>query len=269
MAKNFAAAVAIALVPLAYSQNTCSFEGINYNDLINSGGDYAQASDFYQNYEFVFNICKQLNWVNGDCVSGSGVCERLSGAQTATDVYGVYSNGGAVMATWEKDSSGQYIPDNNQAHYIKMNGDVCMFGGTMESRIYQTCNPNAAQPFTEMLHESYYDCQVFVNVKSKAACGGGSGPSPPGPSNPSTGKISKEDEADVGMWLCILFFLGTGAFFAVGGYLNHQKGERGWDRVPQREFFGTIPGLVKDGCAFSHVFIKSKLGKSDELTELK
>jgi len=271
MSKNIIAAAALAaLVPVALSQPSCEYSGVNYGDLINYAGDYAQASDFYQNYEFVFNICKQLTWVNGDCVSGSGVCERLSGAQTATDVYGIYSNGGTTVANWNTDSSGQYIPSNNQAHYILMNGAACMFGGTMESRIYHTCDANAAQPTVAMLHESYYDCQVFVNVNSKAACaggggGGGGGGSPGG----STGRLSPDDEADVGMWLCIFFFLGTGMFFGIGGYMNHSKGEQGWDRVPARAFFSTIPGLVKDGIAFSHVFVKSKLGKSDELTELK
>jgi hypothetical protein len=47
-------------------------------------------------------------------------------------VYGVYStsDGGASVASWQTDTSGEYTPANT--HYILMNGDTCMFGGNME-----------------------------------------------------------------------------------------------------------------------------------------
>eukprot|EP00729_Bicosta_minor_P018418 gene18418-376_t len=257
--------LALAAVVGNAASQSCSYGGIDYSALTNSQEDYACQSDFYQNaadsgavrsakiatdgiYEFVFNVCQQLVYSDGDCITGSGSCERLSGTKTATDVYG-------------------------------MTGQTCMFGGSMTSRIYQVCSSGATTPFSSIVHESYYDCEVFIALHSQAACSGGNfPPSPPGPGPPAppgppgnggqTGKVTK---ADVGMAVCLLFFLGGGAYFAVGGYMNHRKGEVGYDRVPHKEFWGSLPGLIKDGFEFTKGKVMEKLGRGGDgnYTDLK
>merc|ERR1719272_3607 len=257
---------AAAVVGNAASQS-CTYGGIDYSALTNFGLDYACNSDFYQNYEFVFNVCSQLVYSDGDCITGSGSCERLSGTKTATDVYGTYAS-----AIWGTDSTGVYFPDNLNAHYVGMTGQTCMFGGSMTSRIYHVCSSQSAQPFTSIVHESYYDCEVFIALHSQAACSGsapapGPGPSPP-PGQPG-GQTGEVIGADVGMALCLLFFLGGGAYFAVGGYMNHRKGEVGYDRIPHKEFWGALPGLIKDGFEFTKGKVKEKMAGDGAYTELK
>jgi hypothetical protein len=263
---------AAAVVGNAASQPSCTYGGIDYSALTNFNDDYTVNSDFYQNYEFVFNVCKQLTWTNGDCVTGSGVCERLSGTKTATDIYGTF-----VSAQWDTDMTGEYFPGNMEAHYIAYTGQTCMFGGSMTSRIYHVCASSATTPYTSVVHESYYDCQVFIALHSQAACAG-AGPSPPGPPGPPSpgpspspgppgtpgGQTGEVSGADVGMIVCLIFFLGGGAYFAVGGYLNHKKGEVGYDRVPNKEFWFGLPSLIKDGFEFTKGKIKARMGGSSE-----
>jgi len=266
--------LALAAVVGNAASQSCSYGGIDYSALTNSQEDYACQSDFYQNYEFVFNVCQQLVYSDGDCITGSGSCERLSGTKTATDVYGTFDS-----AIWATDNSGVYFPDNTNAHYIGMTGQTCMFGGSMTSRIYQVCSSGATTPFSSIVHESYYDCEVFIALHSQAACSGGNfPPSPPGPGPPAPpgppgngGQTGKVTEADVGMAVCLLFFLGGGAYFAVGGYMNHRKGEVGYDRVPHKEFWGSLPGLIKDGFEFTKGKVMEKLGRGGDgnYTDLK
>ena len=64
-------------------------------------------------YEFVFNVCQQLVYADGDCIYGSGACERLSETKTAMDVYGTYQS-----AIWAIDTSETYFPDNLNAPYV-------------------------------------------------------------------------------------------------------------------------------------------------------
>ena len=60
--------------------------------------------------------------------------------------------------------------------YVGMTGQTCMFGGSMTSRIYQVCSSGATTPFSSIVHESYYDCEVFIALHSQAACSGGNFP---------------------------------------------------------------------------------------------
>ena len=45
----------------------------------------------------------------------------------------------------------------------------------MEARVYQHClhpnsNHQSDQPYAEILHESYYECRIFVSLWSTTAC---------------------------------------------------------------------------------------------------
>ena len=96
-------------------------------------------------------------------------------------------------------------------------------------------------------------------IKSQVACSG------------VPGKSTSNKDTDVGMIVCLVFFLGGGAYFAIGGLLNHKKGEVGYDRVPQKEFWFGLPGLIKDGFEFTKGFVQSKIsgGGQGTYTDLK
>ena len=50
-----------------------------------------------------------------------------------------------------------------------------MFGGNMEARVYQQClipneNHHDDSPVAEILHESYYECKIYISLWSTTAC---------------------------------------------------------------------------------------------------
>ena len=108
---------------------SCAHGGVDYSCLAKSDGDYAAQSTSYQNYEFAFNVCRQLNWSEGECVTGSSVCERLKSTKTATDVYGKFST-----TTWGSDADGTYI---------EMAGDQCLFGAGAAMVRFGGCSNHA------------------------------------------------------------------------------------------------------------------------------
>jgi len=216
--------VALLLVGEAAAQD-CVVEGIDYSALQKSDVDYVAQSTSYQNYEFVFNVCRQLVWSEGECGTGSSVCERLKTTLTATDVYGKFAS-----QTTGKDA-------DNGLHYTEMAGDECLFGSgqNMVSRIFFACGNTE---LSEVVYESYYDCQVHVKVTSPKACG-------------SSSAAATAEQEDVGMILCVLGFVGIWMYFAIGAAFLYKKGERGMDMVIHKEWWKTLPGLIWDGMQFT------------------
>ena len=73
---------------------------------------------------------------------------------------------------WKTDTSGEYFPGNLAAPYTSFSGQLCQFGGKLESRVYHICDRDAATPAASVVYESFYDCQVFVELRSQVACEG-------------------------------------------------------------------------------------------------
>lgn len=114
-------------------------------------------------------------------------------------------------------------------------------------------------------------------VKVDAPCGSGpSPPPPPGPPGPNPppppgppgpgpattpgpgGQSAQGD--DVGAILTIVFFVSLLMYFSLGFvYMWKVKHAEGSDRIPNKEFWTGLPGLVKEGFRFT----KAKLTKSD------
>lgn len=73
---------------------------------------------------------------------------------------------------WKTDTSGEYFPGNLAAPYTSFSGPLCLFGKKSESRVYHICDRDAATPAASVVYESYYDCQVYVGLRSQVACKG-------------------------------------------------------------------------------------------------
>jgi len=140
----------------------CVIGGENYDFLANIKTDYTAQSMRYPNYEFVFNVCRDLVWVEGKCTEGSSMCERLKATLTSTGVYG--------------KSSTQTTGVDDTGPYFEYAGDSCQIssGLTMMSRIYPACGTTQT---AKVVYESYYDCQVHVKLSDPRVCR----PSPPSP----------------------------------------------------------------------------------------
>lgn len=47
------------------------------------------------------------------------------------------------------------------------------------------------------------------------------------------------------------FSLVVVSYLVVGSVINHRRGEVGFDVIPQREFWGSMLRLIREGCLFS------------------
>ena len=178
----------------------CVINSVDYGFLANNQTDYVVPSTSYNNYEFLFNVCRDLVWSEGACPKGSSVCERLTTTQTATDVYGKHST----------QTSG--VDVDTRLPYFEFKGDACLFGSgqpivTMTSRVYLACGEKRE---AEVVYESYFNCEVHVKVSDPRMC------PPPTPPSPRPGSKMRpcadihqgtgstpEDEASCQSWsLC-------------------------------------------------------------------
>ena len=128
----------------------------------------------------------------------------------------------------------------------------------MEARIYQHClvpsdTHQDDQPYAKILHESYYECKIYVSLWSTAACTTSPDPAKKHPKQGGT-------IATIG----ILVFVGMACYFTVGAYMRHKKGHEGIDRIPHKEFWASIPSLAKDGLSFTKAKIDEKRNKGGD-----
>lgn len=63
------------------------------------------------------------------------------------------------------------------------------------------CDSSATTPVVEMIDDNYWDCYVKIKMRTSAACADQAPPSG------GQGGGAEEDETDVGMILCVLFFV--------------------------------------------------------------
>eukprot|EP00037_Helgoeca_nana_P025415 m.278099 g.278099 ORF g.278099 m.278099 type:complete len:315 (+) comp26939_c0_seq5:82-1026(+) len=191
-----------------------------------------------------------------------------AGCYPAADVQGTtlsYSMNGAVLASVTVNFAVHTDSGGTQRDgFIKI---TCQSGGPTSNFAYTTVGDAG--------HASQYEIDVVAD------CSGGGGPpppppppgpAPPGPAPPGppttpggqTGGKSDPETSPTGWILvgCFLFF--SVAYFG-GGYAYNWKvkGAESGERVPQKEFWVGMPGLIKDGFCF----VKAKI-KKEEYTPL-
>lgn len=67
---------------------------------------------------------------------------------------------------------------------------------------------------------------------------------------------------DGGSVFLILVFVGGGVYCGAGIALGRRKGLSGIETVPNRAFWGAIPGLARDGCGYFFWCWKKRVGMS-------
>jgi hypothetical protein len=81
--------------------------------------DYSVGSHLQDNFDYVVNVCSNLNWNDDVCVEGSSVCQRHRKTDLATDVFGYSSS---ISLGWE-DPNGNYT--SNSTVVMQMSGTAC------------------------------------------------------------------------------------------------------------------------------------------------
>jgi hypothetical protein len=89
----------------------------------------------------------------------------------------------------------------HSSRYYTINGGCERNDDKVFSRVYLVCDETATTPVAEMLDDNYWDCYVKIKVRTHTACGDVAPPSG------GQGSDGGEDGTDVGMIMCVLFFV--------------------------------------------------------------
>ena len=122
-----------------------------------------------------------------------------------------------------------------------MDGPSCMFGGIpMQARVYQLCQTDDHDtPTVSVLHESYYECKIYLGLHSHLAC-------------TDDPKNQKNWAGEGGLAVAgSLIFVAFVIYMTAGAYANHKRGVEGYARVPNHAFWKSMPGLVVDGMEYT------------------
>merc|ERR1711916_123152 len=139
-------------------------------------------------------------------------------------------------------------------------------GQPNQSEFEITCKKGASAYFTfDKYDES--SCTYKFKASADEACGASttSGASSGGSGGGGGGAAKKKKGLSIGSILLICALCLTVTYCAAGMAFNFQvKGQRGIDIIPQRSFWISVPGLIKDGV----LFVYSKITGKDSYTSL-
>jgi len=245
---------------------SCNGQEYDFSQIQPSDGNsYFSGPDANNEYMFYFQMTGGgLPSDDGSmpyCTFGAGTNTGNSAGQGEITGDSCFPIGLVAQQSWEIDTT-----QNPQVIQVT-------FSGGQEGRqtvLSVTCDPSADDPTFTVKGETR-TLVYEVDVTSKFACGGGPAPpgppppSPPGPNPPSPPTPpfppgpapppvppSPSKAGGAGGTIFAGITLGVGFGYLIFGfvYMHQVKKAEGWDRIPNRELWGGIFGLAKDGCKF-------------------
>jgi len=192
----------------------------NFNSLASSTADYSVKTSSWNTW---INVCRQI--INTTCGVNVAACQTWSGGKATLGV--------ATTAQWTS-----LVRSTTQGQ----KGATLQFGNGTGGRSFEIdfqCVESAGVGAPNFEVETP---KLFYNFAwaSKVACPSGNVPTPNGPGGLSGGSIF------LILLLClVVVYVAAGITFNVV-----KKKATGKEIIPNVEFWGSIPGLVKDGVMF-------------------
>eukprot|EP00035_Acanthoeca_spectabilis_P019743 m.429521 g.429521 ORF g.429521 m.429521 type:complete len:204 (+) comp17019_c0_seq1:582-1193(+) len=163
----------LALVALSTAQNSaspCTLEAeghptINFETLALTDQDYSVSSHQVDGYEYVANICGNLNYNDETCIEGSSVCQRHKKTAASTDVYGYIAS---IKLAWNDPDA---VYTYNSSIVMDMTGTACgATSNTTEAKttIVFVCSN---KEFLMLQSETPKTCSVSFLFFTAQACG--------------------------------------------------------------------------------------------------
>lgn len=195
-------------------------------------------------YTYVMNFCG--NTVNSDCAQRTGMACQ-------------FEQGEIEAALWKSsDEPDAFLLDpSDPTAGLKLqwdNGDLCYqsgFMGPRHGRLNMKCGSTSDTTFT--ITESP-TCTHNIDITLREAC-------------PTDFTPAGEGGLSGGSIFLILFFVFLILYF-VGGFVfkTKRKGTTGMESIPNIDIWRRVPGLIKDGCQYTSMMIKTK-GKGNAFYE--
>jgi len=200
------------------------------------GGDY-KGKD--ANYDYKMNVCGVSNAGQGCTENGYSICQ--------------YSQSGGVfvasLGSFAEPPKWQAMAGNKGVQYTMTNGNKCWIAGkeVIRTVINQfTCAASTSDTFT--VAEDINTCTFTIALNTQYGCLGGS-PSGGGGSGMGGGLI-----------FVIIFVSIIPVYVLVGCLFKWRtKATRlgSMESCPHGEFWKDLPALVKDGCKYTFMMIKT------------
>merc|ERR1711935_101671 len=246
---------------------SCNGQEYDFSQIQPSDGNsYFSGPDANNEYMFYFQMTGGgLPSDDGSmpyCTFGAGTNTGNSAGQGEITGDSCFPIGLVAQQSWEIDTT-----QNPQVIQVT-------FSGGQEGRqtvLSVTCDPSADDPTFTVKGETR-TLVYELDVTSKFGCSGSPAPpsppgpappspppSPPGPFPPSPGPPAPGPapapapaKGGKGGTVFVAVTLGVGFGYLIFGfvYMHQVKKAEGWDRVPNREMWGGLFGLSKDGCKF-------------------
>merc|ERR1719272_2882759 len=243
---------------------TCNGAEYDFSQITPSDGNsYFSGPDANNEYMYYFQM------TGGGLPNSQGsmpYCTFASGSDTGNSVGqgeitgdSCFPIGLVAQQSWEIDTT-----QNPQVIQVT-------FSGGQEGRqtvLSVTCDPSADDPTFTVKGETR-TLVYEVDVTSKFGCSGSPsppsppgpvpptpptppGPTPPSPPFPPGPPPPAPPKGGKGGSIFVAVTLGVGFGYLIFGfvYMHQVKKAEGWDRVPNREMWGGLFGLSKDGCKF-------------------
>jgi hypothetical protein len=176
--------------------------------------------------------------------------QKLNGISMECYVLGVYD----TSVRW---SAG--VPTG--ASLLSSNGENCNFA-PRDLDIEFTCDPNKAVPSNSDITIANDGCEYTFTFPTCHACDKGC----PGGDKPGGGDQPGGNNGNGFFGTFFIVFIIVFSVYCVGGvtFNVYKKEKKGLEAIPNRDFWGALPGYTKDGIVYStttvYSFAKSKMG---------
>jgi len=235
----------IVVILKTVAADDCSFHGpdgiVDLSKLRNDNEDYEYDAQPEEQAIYILNVCRALLLGEGLCAPDKNAAGcQIWGFGTGQPVFVRMGSLNQMVATWE---AGDLV--------LTYGGGIDSYGESRQLQVTFTCAAKAGIGVPVFMGEKPVH-QYNFEWSTAAAC------PTTYPESGNSGGLS---------WGSVILICSGCAilvYFVAGGVWQWRKGERGSSIVIHREFWFSLPGLVKDGV----LFIWHKLHGSDGYSSL-
>ena len=231
----------------------CKYNDLDFSAL--AGKSYNPADENGYSYDLTICAPSQTQCPNDPdgVITGMAVQTKGSGWLQECFVLGVYTD------DTEPPSWGPYAPEGAALTMGNGSPAQCPDGMPRQLEVDFTCGKTES-PSDSAIVLKNTGCQYIFSFPTchacKGGCSGGGGGGGGGGGSGGGGAGGSGHFFGTFLWI----FVGVFCAYCIGGvaYNVYRNQKKGLEAIPNREFWGSLPGYTKDGVVHTAAFVKSK-----------